>query len=153
MKQNPCKKCENRKSEKLSKVCPVLAGSPQNRSGGVGSDAGVPRAFDTFHNPKQYMCRPFATPPDGNIEVVGLGLNGALEGRNCLRGIIGDSGTFHLRCLGGPCKVLEPASRDPRQFWCLRHNSFIKSSEKSVRNSSEMPEKNNSGSETSRGRC
>ena len=69
-------------------------------------------------------------PPDGNIEIVGLGLNGALEGRNCLRGIIGDSGTFHLRCLGGPCKVLEPASRDPRQFWCLRHNSFIKSSEK-----------------------
>ena len=37
-----------RKSAKLSKVCGVPAGSPQNRSGGVGSDAGVPRAFDTF---------------------------------------------------------------------------------------------------------
>ena len=61
---------------------------------------------------------------------MGLGLNGALEGRNCLRGIIGDSGTFHLRCLGVPWKVLEPASRDPRQFRSLRHNSFIQTEEK-----------------------
>ena len=55
---------------------------------------------------------------------------GALEGRNWLGGIIGDSGTLHVRCLGVPCKVLEPASRDPRQFRCLRHKKFIQSSEK-----------------------
>ena len=61
---------------------------------------------------------------------MGLDLEGALEGRNCLRGIIGDPGGVHLRCLGVPCKVLEPTSRDPTQFWCLRHNSFIKTSEK-----------------------
>ena len=36
---------KNRKFEKLSKVSRVPVGSPQNRFGGVGSDAGVPRAF------------------------------------------------------------------------------------------------------------
>jgi len=59
-------------------------------------------------------------PPDGNIEIVGLDPQGALEGRNSLGGIIDDSGTLHLRCLGVPCKVLEPQSPDPRQLLSLR---------------------------------
>ena len=67
---------------------------------------------------------------DGHIEIVGLDPKGALEGRNSLGGIIGDSGTLHVRCLGESRKVLEPASRDPRQFRCLRHKKFIQSSEK-----------------------
>ena len=61
LKENLCKKCENRKSEKLSKVCRVPAGSPQNRSGGVGRDAGVPRAFDTFRKSKNLASAPFGT--------------------------------------------------------------------------------------------
>ena len=31
---------------------------------------------------------------------------GALEGRNCLGGIIGDLGTSHLRCWGSPARSL-----------------------------------------------
>ena len=52
LKENLCKKCENRKSEKLSKVCRVPAGSPQNRSGGVGSDAGSLERLVHFVLPK-----------------------------------------------------------------------------------------------------
>ena len=69
-------------------------------------------------------------PSDGNTDFADLDPEGALEGRNCLGGIIGDSGTLHLRCLGETRKVLEPQSLELRQVWCLRHVYFIKSREK-----------------------
>ena len=52
-------KVRKSKNRKVVEVCPVLAGSPQNRSGGIGSDAGVPRVFDTFHNSKQLASAAF----------------------------------------------------------------------------------------------
>ena len=103
MKENQCKKCKNRKSEKLSKVSRVPAGSSQKRSGGLRSPAGVPRAFDTFRNSKQYMGAA-CDPNDGNIDFADLDPEGTLEGRNSLGGIIGDSRAFHLRCLGSPAR-------------------------------------------------
>ena len=61
----PMQNCKNRKSEKLPKVSRVVAGSPQNRSGGIGSDVGVSRVFDTFHNSKRPACWAFTTPLTG----------------------------------------------------------------------------------------
>ena len=67
---------------------------------------------------------------DGSFDFADLDSEGALEGRDCPGGIIADSGTLHVRCLGETRKVLEPQSPEPRQLGCLRHKRFIQSSEK-----------------------